>query len=186
MSTLTIYRELERWRAIPGHEGVYEVSDLGRVRSYHQKNGRLRDKPRLKALTVNQVGYLSVTLQVESGRSRAFTVHTLVAAAFLGPRPDGYHVAHGDGDRTNARLDNLRYATPVENFRDMEAHGTWPRGEANGRRKLTEQDVRDIFRRHRAGESQGSLAAAYGVRRQSISNIVCGIRWAHLGLVEVG
>jgi hypothetical protein len=51
-------------------------------------------------------------------------VHHLVLEAFVGPRPAGHEAAHGDGDKTNNALANLRWATPKENAADRYRHGT--------------------------------------------------------------
>jgi transposase-like protein len=117
----------ENWRPIPGRDG-YEVSDLGRVRSVDRiGTRRLRDgrtvlanlKGRLLKRHVLGTGYLLVRL----GQGQAY-VHHLVLEAFVGPRPAGHQAAHGDGDRRNASLANLRWATPKENAADMLLHGT--------------------------------------------------------------
>ena len=122
----------EEWRAVPGYEGLYEVSSLGRVRSldrvvytvrYHAASGPRRILGYYLRARSNPAGYPMVDLQRDS-KPTAMAVHAIVALAFLGPRPDGYEVAHGNGDRADARLENLRYATPKENQADRYLHGT--------------------------------------------------------------
>jgi hypothetical protein len=178
----------EEWRAVPGHEG-YEVSNLGRVRSYRahggNRGGRQVKTPRIKTTRRHNTGYSSVVLQAELGRSQAYSVHVLVAAAFLGPRPEGYQVAHFDGDKMNARLDNLRYATPVENAQDKHRHGTTCHGEAGGNTKLTTAQVQEIVARYGAGELQRELAARFGISQSQVSNIVRRASWSHLNLEGV-
>lgn len=173
----------EAWRPIPGFEG-YEVSNLGRVRSFRRHGGRGRGlvkTPRIKKTHPGANGYLCVTLQKPDGnRCNKYAVHVLVAAAFMGPRPEGMQVAHGDGDRQNARLDNLRYATALENAQDKHRHGTTCRGESDGNSKLTEAQVRDIRARYRAGETQPSLAKLFGISSSQVSNIIRAASWAHV------
>lgn len=116
--------DAEEWRPIPGDAG-YEVSNYGRIRSvdrvvqtqrgFESRRGRL-----LKPWVNVQTGYLQVTL----GRGRRAAVHVVVAAAFIGPRPEGLAVCHNDGVRTNCALDNLRYDTHSNNVRDKRTHGT--------------------------------------------------------------
>lgn len=111
----------EQWRAIPGHEGRYEVSDLGNVRSL------LHDEPRPLRLFINpRTGYVFARLSTPSRASRNQTiyVHREVLKAFVGPRPEHQQVCHNDGDRTNNTLSNLRYGTASENRRDAMSHGT--------------------------------------------------------------
>ena len=109
----------EEWRPVVGYEGLYEVSNLGRVRSCARVvffiNGKHKPyQSRIKALRINQGGYVLVTLSKNCKR-RSFTVHKLVARAFLGPCEEGIEVNHKDEDKTNNRLDNLEYCTKKYN-----------------------------------------------------------------------
>lgn len=111
----------ERWRPIPGHEGRYEVSDQGRVRSHIPC--RKLPVPHLLAATVGTNGYLRVGLAV-NGRLLHRSVHGLVALAFIGPRPDGMEVRHLDGNCFHNHLANLRYGTKSKNRLDSVKHHT--------------------------------------------------------------
>jgi hypothetical protein len=102
-----------------------------------------------------------------------------VAETFLGPCPPGHECAHGDGDRTNAHLANLRWATPTENNGDKHAHGTIRRGERNPVAKLTNAEVARIKRDTR---TQCEIAAAYGVSQSSVSRIRNNKTWAVVGM----
>src|SRR4051794_5295369 len=102
----------ETWLPIPGHEGRYDVSDQGRVRSRLRGGGL--PVPRLLRVTVNASGYPQVSLFPDPS-SR---VHQHVAAAFLGPRPAGLDVRHLDGNKTNNAVSNLAYGTRSENILD--------------------------------------------------------------------
>lgn len=106
----------EIWCPVVGYEGHYEVSDLGRVRSVKHGTRMLRPS------TAGR-GYLAVHLSL-SGRVRTCYVHHLVAEAFIGPRPDGLEICHGNGDIRDARAENLRYDTHHANMRDSLLHGT--------------------------------------------------------------
>lgn len=184
--SLHVYDDIQQgtdevWRTIPGFSADYEVSSMGRVRSYRAHGGKRRNElPRLLATRIGSKGYLRVGLQVASGKQEVCTVHSLVAAAFLGPRPEGQQVAHGDGDPSNARLENLRYATPLENARDKHLHGTTVRGELATTAKLTEDDVREIRRRRSKGETQSSIARDFGISRSNVQWIEHGRSWAHV------
>lgn len=114
----------ESWRPIPDAPD-YEVSDLGRVRSYRSwkrgaSNGRvLRPK-------VGYGGYAAVLIRLHNGRAVERRVHVLVMAAFAGPRPDGMVTRHLNGVPSDNRLTNLAYGTPSENGLDTVAHGRNP------------------------------------------------------------
>ena len=121
---------IERWKPVNGHEGIYEVSSHGRVRSVDRtvnySNGRVRHiKGRVRCATLDRYGYPIVDLW-KQGKGQTRTVHSLVAEAFVGPRPDGMQVCHNDGDPTNNRVDNLRYGTHSDNMLDRVRHGTDP------------------------------------------------------------
>lgn len=104
---------MAEWRAVPGYEGKYEVSDDGQVRS-------LRRNITLRAATT-PLGYKYVAL---CGKTRR--VHQLVLEGFVGPRPDGLITRHLNGKPGDNRLENLAYGTMKENAADALAHGVLP------------------------------------------------------------
>lgn len=115
---------VEQWLPVPGYEGVYEVSNLGRVRSLDRKDnlGRLR-RGRVLKLRTDRDGYL----QFHAGgkHRRILRVHRLVLLAFEGPAPEGANEAlHGDGNPLNNALTNLRWGSRSENAVDAVVHGT--------------------------------------------------------------
>lgn len=118
----------ERWLPIPGYVGIYEVSDLGRVRSVprtvtHSDGNESTYRGKLLRPQVSKAGgYHHVQLSLNSV-VKTTHVHRAVMAAFVGPLPDGLQVCHGDGDPTNNALDNLRYDTPSANQQDKVRHG---------------------------------------------------------------
>lgn len=172
----------EEWRPVVGFEGLYEVSDQGRVRSLDRlvrSECALRGYPRrvrgrLLAPQKHSAGYLQVAL---CGELRL--VHAVVLGAFVGPRPAGKECAHCDGDKHNNRLGNLAYKTHVENVADRTAHGTEVRGERNGFAKLTEAQVLAIRARQRLSRAE-DLATAYDVHEHHIRRLWRGERWRHV------
>lgn len=104
-------------------------------------------------------------------------VAVLVAAAFIGPRPEGFVTCHENGISTDDRLNNLRYDTPKNNTADMIKHGTKLVGEQLSQSRLTETDVRHIKTCRLSAEA---LAYKYGVHPGHINNIRRGVRWAHV------
>ncbi len=119
----------EEWRPVIGYEGLYEVSDLGRVRSLDRVVLRSNGAPHpwkgqiLKPSAHPKNGHLSVRLY-QSDRGRTLEVHRLVGEAFLGPLPPGRETRHFDGDPANNRVRNLVYGTKSENNDDRVRHGT--------------------------------------------------------------
>ncbi len=170
----------EAWKKIPGYPG-YEVSDLGRIRSYKgvNQNAPLRKTPRLmKQRTPASDGYPRVTLQNKEGKKVVRQVHLLVARAFLGPA-NGRVVLHKNGKRSNPKLSNLRYGTHQVNMDDKYIHGTHGMGERNTQALLSEKERNKILRLK--GEmTQQEIADEYGISRQAVSDIHRGITWGHV------
>ena len=102
----------EIWKPIPGFP-KYEVSNLGRVKSYKRSNW-----PRLLKATVNADGYSVLKLVDSENRSVTKGPHQLVMLAFVGPCPEGMEVCHEDGNPKNNRLSNLKYDTHRNNMQD--------------------------------------------------------------------
>ena len=99
---------MEEWKSIPGYEGLYEVSNLGRVRSV-ERCDRFNRKIVSKILKPNYVsGYLRVGMY-KNKTFKYYLIHRLVAQAFL-PNPDNLpEVNHKDEDKSNNRVDNLEW-----------------------------------------------------------------------------
>ena len=174
----------EQWRAVPGYEGFYEVSDHGRVRSLDRTivtkagvsktlNGKVLKQ------TMGKRGYVSIMMSRNNGTRRRET-QGLVAEAFLGPRPEGYDVCHNDGNPSNNHVDNLRYDTRAGNMADRVQHGTHARGDRCYNAKLSWPQVREIRTSYATGcVTQQELADYYNVSRRTISGVVRNESWTH-------
>lgn len=166
----------ERWLDIPGYEGRYQVSDLGRVRSVDHRvrvsHGatRLMRGRVLKPAGSKRDPHLYVVL---GHGAHGSPVHHLVALAFLGPCPEGCEVRHLDGDPLNNRAENLAYGSRAQNILDVFRIGrAW--------RKLTAAQALEIRERLARGERGVDLAREFGVTPSSISAIKTGRRFSWL------
>jgi hypothetical protein len=120
------------WRAVLGFPG-YEVSDDGQVRSVDRvvvQEGRWGGTIRrrltggpLRPAIAKRGGYPIVKFR-KDGRQVTRSVHSLVAETFIGPRPPGQEVLHGDGVPTHVSRTNLSYGTRSDNVRDAVRHGS--------------------------------------------------------------
>lgn len=168
------------WKAIPGYEELYEVSDLGQVRSLDRehtcKSGYSRKikgkvlKPR-KA-TQNR---LYVDLHKNKNIKRQY-IHTLVALAFIGKRPNGYDVCHNNGDNQDNRLTNLRYDTKGQNQIDI-----YRQGGKHGLGKLNLNQVLEIRQLYSTGNyTLSELAEMFNVSEITTRRVVRRISFSWL------
>ena len=103
----------EIWKPIKNYEGLYEVSNLGKVRRLKFINGMYNfNQIRECKQTLNTWGYMTVNL-CKNGKSNTKRVHRLVAVAFLGE--SNLQIDHINGNKQDNRLVNLQYVTPKEN-----------------------------------------------------------------------
>lgn len=162
---------MEKWRSVIGFEGLYEVSDMGRVRRVGVQNC-LRPSA--------TYGYLHVMLTNGAIRKQP-RIHVLVCETFIGPRPSPRHQAcHGDGNRSNNALSNLRWATVEENAADKRAHGTHLCGHDVAGAVLHEaciQPIRDLIRSH---VPLAVIAQAFRCTPENLAHIRDGKTWAHI------
>lgn len=145
----------EEWRPVAWYEGRYSVSSLGRVRTNIPRAG-LSEK--ILRTFPNRKGYLTVSLHAD-GAGHTIAVHSLVAAAFLGPKPAGFDVNHISAVRTDNRAVNLEYVTRLENILHAKRLGRLATGDRNGSRLHPERLAR--------GERHGSKTCpeAFRARR---------------------
>lgn len=118
----------EKWLPVPGYEGLYEVSDHGRVKSLPRVVERAHGVPlpvhgRILATRHPSLTYPALHLG-KPGEIKLWKVHHLVMLAFVGPLPEGLVTRHLNGNPKDNRLSNLSYGTQAENVRDSVNHGT--------------------------------------------------------------
>lgn len=164
----------ELWKDIPGYEGKYQVSNLGRVRSldrYITQIGhggtpftRLIRGKTLKPGKYCKSGHLSVVLgKGMPGRP----VHQLVALAFYGPPPEKCDVRHLNGNPQDNRLENLAYGSRSQNILDVYDQGkAW--------RKLTREQAQQAKKMLREGVSCREIAEHLNVGIHTIYGIKQG------------
>ena len=181
----------EKWIAVVGYEGLYEVSNFGRVKSINRFvtciNGFV--KPivgRILKLGMNNggKGYHSIGLN-RYNRVSMCLVHRLVAAAFIDNPDNKPYVNHIDCDTKNNYPDNLEWCTAKENMHHAWDNGLMSlppvfKGEEHHRAKLTETDVIDIRKRIIVGDKHKDIAADYSVSKGTIGFINRRETWTHI------
>lgn len=103
----------EEWKDIKEYEGLYQISNMGRVKSIHYHRSRLAvDKCLVPRIPPDRYPYVGL---FKNGKLKHVYLHRLVAEYFI-PNPDNKpYVNHKDGDKTNNRVDNLEWVTAKEN-----------------------------------------------------------------------
>jgi hypothetical protein len=171
----------EIWKEIDGYDGIYEVSNKGRVKSlarFDLQGHKLKE--RILRPAVNSSGYCTVCLS-KGGHRRLFTVHRLVAQTFISNPENKPSVNHIDGDKTNNATTNLEWNTYLENMRHAINTGLKKdKGEKHGNSKLTEKQVIEIHQRATKGEKLLEIAKDFGISFQHVSDIKHGRRWNFL------
>lgn len=174
----------ERWLPVRGWEGLYEVSDHGRVRSLPRLSTKRKRYYGGQVLTPSRwsgsYGYAGVVLW-HGDRHQACFIHRLVLEAFVGPRPPGHEACHGPRGGQDDSLDNLRWGTRASNTADRFRDGTVLRGVDNGYARLTEEAVRQIRKRYAdGGTTMRQLADLYGVGVTAVYMVIHRATWRHV------
>ncbi len=158
---------LDYWKPIVGLEGVYEISVTAKVRRVGKACGATQGaflKP-----TLRPDGYYSIVLR-NRGNDRRALLQGLVAAAFLGPRPEGQEVNHIDRNPSNNRLSNLEYLTPKNN--QIHAART-----GSKHYKLTPERVEQLRVRFREVGVIARVAEEFGIDSSYCGKVLRGDYW---------
>lgn len=179
---------MEQWKEvdwIDGYKGAMLVSDTGRVQrtayQYKSRGGVLTSKP-AKQLSpyIGNHGYPEIAIQI-NGKRKKFSVHRLVARAFVeGYAPD-LTVNHIDGNKTNNNASNLEWVTLSRNTQHQWEIGLVDlRGDNNPQRKLSSGKVRIIRDLIKLGATPNQLGVLLDLSPSLIYMIRDGVRWNHL------
>lgn len=155
-SDITTHKEI--WKDIPGYEGLYQVSSHGRVMIL--KSPRKIMAQSLKGKPSKQ--YFGVTL-TKNKKQKTFTVHRLVALAFIGEKPKGTEINHIDLNKLNNHLTNLEYVTHKRNMRHAVENNAWG--------SPTKDDRFEIIDLIKMGYTREQIAEWYSISVQMVKTI---------------
>jgi hypothetical protein len=178
--------QMEIFKDVKGYEGIYQVSNFGRVKSLerkvrHSQGGyKIVKEKIMKSASVSR-GYLSVDLS-KNGESKNFLIHRLILIAFLFNPENKRTVNHINGIKTDNRLSNLEWMTDSENTCHAYKIGLKTNiGENHILSKLKNIEVTQIKDLLRCGRfKQYEIAKFYGISKYTVSLISCGKIWKHI------
>lgn len=170
----------EKWRPIAGFEGRYSVSDHGRVMSHLNKHNI---KNRILKATDDGNGYDHVTLSLGNKLIKTFTIHRLVAIAFLEKINGKNIINHKDGNKKNNMASNLEWCTVSENTLHAFKLGLFvppitPKmgGDLHPSVKIKEHNFEEIFKLKQSGMRNYKIAEIFEVSGSTIGKIISGKR----------
>jgi len=165
----------EIWKDVEGYEGIYEVSNYGKIKTLKRISGTCHRKD--KELSINRLtkdGYIHVAL-AKGDRIKEDRLHQVVARHFVENTENKPTVNHIDGNKLNNRADNLEWSTRHEQLQHAYNLGLKkPKmGTDNYASKLTEADVRYIRKHYKRQSTEfGTVALS---KRFNVSNRVIGL-----------
>lgn len=158
-------QEEEVWKDIEGFEGLYQVSNLGRIKSLK--------KNLIRKISDNGNGYKNVSLYKD--KNHIYYIHRLVAITFIDNPENKPCVNHLDHDKSNNRVDNLEWCTYSENTQDGISKGKINNGRAGLKlRRFTEKDAANIALLENKGYGVQQITTELGFSRTSISSFLNG------------
>jgi uncharacterized protein YehS (DUF1456 family) len=165
----------EIWKNVAGYEGLYQVSNLGNVKSLSYRH---TNKPKILKKIKMSIGYECVFLAKDKVK-KMFYIHRLVANAFIKNINNLPTINHIDGVKTNNILSNLEWMSFTDNNKHAYLNGLiiQKKGEEHHKSKLKNLDVMFIFN---SKLSLRVLAKKYNVSKTSIHDIKNGKNWSHL------
>lgn len=182
IAALLIKMEQEIWKSIKTYEGLYEVSNLGRIKSLSKRWSVGIKKETVLRPSISKAGYLRVVL-CHNSIKKHITIHKLVATHFCTNDNGNKIINHKNGIKSDNRADNLEWCTYSENALHAFSQGLVKpqKGERNGNTKIKEQDVSKIKRLYKEERlSQIKIGLIFGISQTQVGRIVNNKRWVHL------
>ena len=161
------------WKKISGYENLYEVNNLGEVKS-------LRSNKILKTCNVGP-GYPAVSL-CKDGTQKTAQIHRLVMEAFCPTDNPKLNVNHKDLNKENNRLDNLEWVTREENMRHASRNGRifGATGEKHPFTTLKEHEVREMRQLFKKGKTRREISELFNTNYATVRDIIAGKSWKYL------
>lgn len=163
---------MEIWKKVLNYEGLYEVSNKGRVRDC---------KGKIKPMYKNNKGYLCLSLYYK-GKTYHPTIHRLVAKAFI-ENPNNYdQVNHKDCNKSNNTVNNLEWCNQRYNYDEGMKTFQYSKNEAHYFAKLKNSDIPIIYDLYKLGFTRTTISKIFDINPSSLNAIETGISYRELGI----
>ncbi len=175
----------EEWRDICYYEGLYQVSNLGRVKRldglvgmyYKRKNGTFYreqfKKGGMVAINSHHFSKYCTVMLCKNGKAVRYSIHKIVLETFVGPCPEGMECSHKDDVKSNNRISNLEWNTHIENCKTRKQNGHGSEGTKNGMSKLSEKQIEEIIKLNNSKKyTQKQIASKYNISHKYIWGLV--------------
>jgi len=165
---------IETWKDIENYEGSYQVSNLGRIKSFMKK------EPQILKEATSIEGYKFITL-TKNLKHKSLGIHRLIAIHFI-PNPNSKpEINHINCNPSDNRIENLEWCTPKENKQHSVRMGRVPNGVTHYLSKLNEEQVVEIRGLYANGNiTMKEIAKKYNVSNCAIRYVIRRITWKHL------
>ena len=163
---------MEIWKKIEEYEGLYEVSNLGRVRDL---------KGHIKPMYKNNKGYCLLSLHYK-GKTHHPTIHRLVAKAFIDNPNNFPQINHIDCNKENNKVDNLEWCNQRYNYDEGMKTFLYSKNDKHPCAKLNNSDIKIIRDLYKLGFIRATVAKIFNLNTSSLEAIENGISYRELGV----
>ena len=174
---------IEVWKDVIGYEGIYEVNNLGIIRSVERlDNSGHKRKSKILGLVADRDGYIKVHLCLQ-GKARYHFVHRIVATAFIDNPERLPQINHKDENKANNKVENLEWCTAKYNINYGKRNILVSEslyGEKAHSSKITQKDVDKIRKQYESRSKENNmkkLAKQYGISESQVWRIINNKRW---------
>lgn len=185
------FMETEIWKDVKGFEGLYQVSNLGRVRSlprmkpHSSGNGSFLKQGKILSVRPGTAfnGYTNVSFSPINSKQISLFLHRVIAQAFIPNTENKPFINHKNGIKTDNRIDNLEWVTRSENAKHAVRTGLQKvrLGANHPTSKLSESEVLSIRLRYSLGESSWRIFKSLGnMSYTNIKDIIFKRTWKHI------
>lgn len=164
--------ENEIWKDVPEYEGLYQISNLGNIKSLSRRNKNRINQEKLMKLKLNSSGYYQVWL-CKNNKDKGFFVHRLVALAFISNENNFPEVNHIDTVKINNTTSNLEWCTHSYNMKHANSLGLISiKKMTESKIKYTKNDLNKVIELKNLNKSHREISEQTGVHISTVKRMI--------------